>query len=191
MQRALALPRTIGIIAAICCLMLAGMFATSCGPDHEQAIRDALTQELDTIKNLDESFVNEIASQEGISDLQEFGIDPNEFITAYLSGFDYTIDEIAVDDETANATVTLSVKSFNEFNNSLSSALEGLLADESLASLSEEDLYARVGQTVMDTINGMQPRQIEPLTITYTLVDNQWTPTAESQTAIDNALMSN
>lgn len=41
----------------------------------------------------------------------------------------------------------------------------------------------------MDAVNTLEPKQIEPLTITYELVDNEWTPTSDSQTQLDNALM--
>lgn len=96
---------------------------------------------------------------------------------------------MTVDGETATATVTLTLKSFNEFNESLTAAMDSLLADDSLVSLSEEDLYTRIGQSVMDAVNTLEPKQIEPLTITYELVDNEWTPTSDSQTQLDNALM--
>ena len=101
----------------------------------------------------------------------------------------YSIGDVTVDGETATATVTLTLKSFNEFNESLTAAMDSLLADDSLVSLSEEDLYTRIGQSVMDAVNTLEPKQIEPLTITYELVDNEWTPTSDSQTQLDNALM--
>ena len=85
--------------------------------------------------------------------------------------------------------MTLTLKSFNEFNESLTAAMDSLLADDSLVSLSEEDLYTRIGQSVMDAVNTLEPKQIEPLTITYELVDNEWTPASDSQTQLDNALM--
>lgn len=190
MKRTASLFTRVIALAALCCsLVFASAALTACGPDHEQAIRDALTQELDTIKNLDEGFINEIASQDEVATLQEFGIDPNEFFKSYLSGFDYSIGDVTVDGETATATVTLTLKSFNEFNESLTAAMDSLIADDSLVSLSEEDLYTRIGQSVMDAVNTLEPKQIEPLTISYELVDNEWTPTSDSQTQLDNALM--
>ncbi len=190
MKRTASLFTRVIALAAVCCsLVFASAALAACGPDHEQAIRDALTQELDTIKNLDESFISEISSQDEVAGLEEFGIDPNEFFKSYLSGFDYSIDDVTVDGETATATVTLTIKSFNGFNEALTAAMDTLLADDSLVELSEEDLYARIGQSVMDTVNGLEPQQIEPLTIAYELVDNEWTPTSESQTQLDNALM--
>ncbi len=190
MKRTASLFTRVIALAALCCsLVFASAALTACGPDHEQAIRDALTQELDTIKNLDEGFINEIASQDEVATLQEFGIDPNEFFKSYLSGFDYSIDEVTVDGETANATVTITMKSYTEFFEAFNEATDSLLADDSLVSLSEEDLYTRIGQSVMDAVNGLEPQQIEPLTFTYELVDNVWTPTSESLTALNNAWM--
>ena len=63
MKRTASLFTRVIALAAVCCsLVFASAALTACGPDHEQAIRDALTQELDTIKNLDEGFINEVAS---------------------------------------------------------------------------------------------------------------------------------
>ena len=172
-------------------LAFGSLTLTACGPDHEQAIRDALTEELESIKNLDESFLSDLSSDPSIAELQEFGIDPNEFFKAYLSGFDYRIDDETVDGDTATATVVLTTKSFSQFNDDLTASFEALLADESLATLSEEDLYARIGQSVMDTVNNLPIVENAPVTVTYELVDNTWTPTEESQTSLENALMSN
>ena len=177
--------------ALLILMACAALFASACGPNHEQAIRDALTDELDTIKNMDESFVSKLASDSSMTELEDFGIDPTEFVTAYLSGFDYRIDDVAVDGSNATATVVLTTKSFSEFSDSLNTALEGLLNDEATYSLSEEDLYAKVGQTVMDSINGLSVHENDPIQITYELIDNTWTPSAESQTLIENALLSN
>ena len=181
--------RIVSVCFISCILAFAGAALYACGPDHEQAIRDSLTQELDSIKNLDESFVSDLESASGVSDLEEFGIDPKEFFTSYLSGFDYTIDEVAVDGETASATVTLTAKSYTEFNDAIQSNLDALVSDDSLYTLSEEEVYSRIGQTVMDTIDGLSPVQTAPITISYELIDNTWTPTEESQAAIDEALM--
>lgn len=181
--------RIVSVCFISCILVFAGAVLSACGPDHEQAIRDSLTQELDSIKNLDEAFVADLESASGVSALEEFGIDPKEFFTSYLSGFDYTIDEVAVDGETASATVTLTTKSYTELNDAIQSNLDALVSDDSLYTLSEEEVYAKIGQTVMDTIDGLSPVQTEPITIAYELIDRTWTPTEESQAAIDEALM--
>ncbi len=192
MKRTASLSARIIALAALCCsLVFSGAALAGCGPDHEQTIRDALTQELDSIKNLDESFMSDLSSEPEVAALSEFGIDPTEFFTSYLAGFDYRIDEVVVDGETANATVTLTTKSFTEFTENLNQSLEAMLADDSLAGLSEEELYAKIGQTVLDTLNSLTPVENAPVTLTYELIDNTWTPTADSQALLESSLMSN
>lgn len=192
MQRPASLVSRFIAFAALCCaLVFAGGALAACGPDHEQAIRDALTQELDSIKNLDDSFLSDLASDPDIAELSEFGIDPTEFFTAYLAGFDYRIDDVTVDGETATATVVLTIKSFSQFNDAITANLDALVTDESLATMSEEELYSTVGQTVMDTLNSLEPVENAPITVTYELVDNTWTPTVDSQAELESALMAN
>lgn len=177
--------------ALLILLASAALFATSCGPNHEQVIRDQLTSELDSIKNLDESFTSTFASDPSMTELEEFGIDTNEFIAAYLGGFDYRIDDVTVDGDTATATVVLTTKSFSEFNDAVTASLDSLLNDESVYNLSQDELYARLGQAMMDAINSLPTHENEPLQITYELIDNTWTPTADSASAVENALISN
>lgn len=173
------------------CLALAGGVLSACGPDHEQAIRDALTQELDSIKNLDEEFMAELSADENIASLEEFGIDPTEFFKSYLSGFDYRIESVTVNGETADATVVLTIKSFNEFNTAINDALTQLLEDESVYTMSEDELYGTIGDTVMGAVDGLTPVENEPITVTYELIDNTWTPTSDSMSNLESALMAN
>ena len=98
---------------------------------------------------------------------------------------------MTVDGETATATVVLTIKSFSQFNDAITANLDALVTDESLATMSEEELYSTVGQTVMDTLNSLEPVENAPITVTYKLVDSTWTPTADSQAELESALMAN
>ena len=183
--------RTVVFGALLILLASTALFATSCGPNHEQAIRDQLTSKLESIKNLDESYTSAFASDPSMTELEEFGIDTNELIAAYLGGFDYRIDDVTVDGDTATATVVLTTKSFSEFNDAVTASLDNLLNDESVYNLSQDELYARLGQAMMDAINSLPTHENEPLQITYELIDNTWTPTADSASAVESALISN
>lgn len=177
-------------VLLLTCLLACG-FLTSCGQDNEKLIRDSLTEELDDIKNLDPAYLEELTSDPNVSQLESFGIDPEEFVTSYLTGFDYRIDDVTVNGDTATATVVLTTKSFSQFNDALNDATTDLLNDESIYSMSMDEIYQVIGQTVMDVLDGLPTNETDPLTLDYELIDKTWTPTAASQSMLESALMSN
>lgn len=182
-------------LAAVAALFIAALLSmgilSSCGENAEQLITDSLTQELDSIKNMDETFMNELSSDPSMQELEQFGIDINEFFASYLNGFDYRIEDVTVDGETANATVVLTTKSFNEFSTALETSLGELLQSADLATMSEEQIYSAVGEKVMAAIDSLTPQETDPIQITYELVDNTWTPTDDSSASIESAILGN
>ncbi|MFR5091755.1 MAG: hypothetical protein ACLTDR_06805 [Adlercreutzia equolifaciens] len=74
----------------------------SSGTSDEDAIRASLASELDSIKDIDDAFVNEFSESIDMSQLSVYGIDGVEFMKSYLSGFDYAIDSINVDGDKAH-----------------------------------------------------------------------------------------
>ena len=91
---------------------MVGLAGCSGGASDEEAIRASLASELDSIKNIDDAFVNEFSESIDMSQLSVYGIDGVEFMKSYLSGFDYAIDSINVDGDSATAQITLTCKSY-------------------------------------------------------------------------------
>lgn len=182
-------------VAVACCaavVMVLGMLAVSgCGQNDEQVIRDGVTQELEGLKNLDETTLDEVmsgADSSALSELGTYGIDGREFMKRYLAGFDYTLDDVQVDGSTAEVTVTFTCKSFNDFEAALTDAVSGLIADESIYSLSEDELNARIGETFMTTVDTVEPRTTEPFVLEYNKSGNTWEPGSSAEAAIVQAL---
>ena len=94
---------------------MVGLAGCSSGTSDEDAIRASLSSELDSIKNIDDAFVNEFSESIDMSQLSVYGIDGVEFMKSYLSGFDYTIDSINVDGDSATAQITLTCKSYTGY----------------------------------------------------------------------------
>ncbi|WP_080797366.1 hypothetical protein [Arabiibacter massiliensis] len=176
----------------VAALLAFGAFAlVSCGPSAEEVVREGVTKELDSLKNLDASLVDELAASAGVEQLADFGIDAKEFVSTYLGGFDYRIDDVTVNGDAATATVTLTCKSFAAYTDALEAASAELAGDESLADLSEEELNQKLGQTIMDAIAAVPATETAPVALTFERKDNVWTPTADAQHALSNALFSN
>ena len=110
------------VLAALLTLSIGmvGLAGCSGGTSDEDAIRASLASELDSIKNIDDAFVNEFSESIDMSQLSVYGIDGVEFMKSYLSGFDYAIDSINVDGDSATAQITLTCKSYTGYLQALS-----------------------------------------------------------------------
>lgn len=178
----------ISVIAAISMLALVG-----CGSSPEQVIRDGLTQELDTVKNLDDATLDEVAG-DALDEYEEFGIDIKEFLRSYFDGFDYTIGDITVDGDKAEAVVTFDIKSYSQFESDFETNFTNYIGElqsnpSALMGMSEEDLYAQIGPIMMDTINNVSVVETEPIIIECTKTGNTWEVDDSAELAIQKAMM--
>lgn len=119
------------VLAALLTLSIGmvGLAGCSGGTSDEDAIRASLASELDSIKNIDDAFVNEFSESIDMSQLSVYGIDGVEFMKSYLSGFDYAIDSINVDGDSATAQITLTCKSYTGYLQALQTAVDEVTAD--------------------------------------------------------------
>ncbi|WP_165054812.1 MULTISPECIES: hypothetical protein [unclassified Adlercreutzia] len=164
---------------------------TGCGSNDEQVIRDAITDELNSYKTLDDEVVNTLIADMDADELSDYGIDGAEFIKSYLAGFDYTIDSVTVDGDTAEAVITMTCKSYSGFEQALEEAATGIMEDESLMDMSEEEVNDLIGSTIMDALDNVELAQTEPITIAYTKNGNVWEPAASTSNDVATALMTN
>ena len=135
---------------------MVGLAGCSSGTSDEDAIRASLSSELDSIKNIDDAFVNEFSESIDMSQLSVYGIDGVEFMKSYLSGFDYTIDSINVDGDSATAQITLTCKSYTGYLQALQTAVDEVTADpDALAALSNDEINQKIGEIVIGSLDGV------------------------------------
>ena len=171
---------------------MVGLASCSSGTSDEDAIRASLSSELDSIKNIDDAFVNEFSESIDMSQLSGYGIDGVEFMKSYLSGFDYTIDSINVDGDSATAQITLTCKSYTGYLQALQTAVDEVTADpDALAALSNDEINQKIGEIVIGSLDGVELAATQPITITYTKVDGTWEPASSTSGDIAAALMPN
>lgn len=178
------------VLACTLCATLAlasGLVLTGCsGADPEEAIRTDLTANLDQIKNLDDAAIDELAEEMGDTGLEDYGIETSELIASMADGFDYSIESVEVDGDTATANLTVTSKSmselmnldYDEMTNDLMSAIESgeVTADE-------EGINAWAGTYIMDLVNGIEPSE-KSLELTYVNGDDGWELDANSNNAV-------
>lgn len=152
-------------IMLLCAVCLCAL--TACGPSVEDLIREDLTSQFDVIKNGGEEFVSEIEQSAG-EDFASLGVDTAEFTAAYLNGFDYSIDEVTVKDDTATATVTVTCKSLTDILNNFQNDFYAQLESTDLETLADQDaLMQMAGETLMSVTQAAEPKSTE-CTFTYT-----------------------
>lgn len=179
------------LIAALACMLacFASVAIVGCTPDAETLIKDAITKEFDTYKNMDDSAIEHIATSAENQDLSSLGIDNTEFATIVLDGFDYSIDKITVDADMAYVDMTIVSKSSSAFEEQLTSAIDELQNSAHLSTMSEEDRVQAIGDAVMSAFQGV-PTISENVTVEYQLIDGTWTPinTADTLGALDSVV---
>ena len=175
--------KTGALATLIACAMAAclGLVACSSGPTDEEVIKEGIASELDPIKNLDDATLDEILSEAGseFAMLESMGIDSKTLVKSYLDGFDYTIDSVEVDGDSAKATLTATCKSDASTKaEELAEAWGEQMTDEQLASMTQDDITAKIGEITMQAIDETQAIDM-PLVLTFTKNDNEWTPDAD------------
>ncbi len=189
--------RTKGILTSLLVVLaLMGSLAMLSGcsgqKSDDQIIRDSLTSELDSIKNLDENFVNELSESIDMSQLSVYGIDGVKFMKAYLDGFDYTIDSVNVEGDTAQAQITLTCKSYTAYLQALRDAVNLRIANpDELAGKSNDDINKEIGDIVIGSLDGVGLAATQPVTITYTRDGEEWKPASSTSGDIAAALITN
>ena len=107
----------------------------------------------------DEALLDELAADSGVDQLATYGIDAKSFIAAYLDGFDYRIDEVKVDGDSATATVVLTCKKFDAFAQALTEATTALAEDGQTAELDADQINEKVGQLVLEALGSVEPTE--------------------------------
>lgn len=181
------------ITALMAAVVLVISTVVGCGAkeNQEEAIRKSITEELDSVKNLDEKFMEDCIEAAGASELEAMGIDPEEFVKTYLSDFDYTVGDVTVEDEKATVSVTLKCKDFTAYAEELEKAATEMLTDmEEMGNLSKEEVKKKTAAIILGSMSELEVKETEPITVEYELVDDKWVVSSDSEQEIANALFS-
>ena len=178
----------------IAALSMFALCACNNGPSSEEVIREGLSEEFDMIVNKKGDDWDEMVSDiEDEADLATFGIDADELVNALFDGFDYEITSVDVDEDngTAVAHVTLTSKSMKDVYDALNQASEDFMSDpSSYAGLSEDEIYKKAGELLMEAIRGVETREFDVDLECERDEDGNWTESDSVEDEITNALLS-
>ena len=183
-----ALRAALGSACAVLALVGGLILAGCSGTNPEDAIREDVTSTFDSLENMDEDTIAELAEGFGSTGLESYGIDTSELIKQMVDGFDYSIDSVAVDGDTATATVTVTSKSMSELLSLDQTALQDSLMEAISAGeidINDEDtLNAWVGEYMMSLVEEIEPSE-KTLELLYTNGDDGWEMDASSATEMN------
>lgn len=169
--------------------LVGGLVLTGCsGTNPEEAIRQDITTNFDEIKNLDDAAMEEFAEELGDTGLESYGIETTELLTSMLDGFDYSIESVTVDGDTAVAEVSVTAKSMGELMNMDADAMtEALMEDLTSGALDANDgdaISAWAGAYVMNLVDAIEPSD-KTVTLTYINGDDGWELDESSNSEIE------
>lgn len=175
------------LVALFACAVLA-FSLTGCGQSDEDAIKQALDNELSILDNPGDDEIQQIMDEAGLTedDMSQVGISTSDFISSWFSGFAYEIGDITVDGDSAQAEVTITCKQLQVIlTNWQANALDNI--DISQYS-SQEDLTADLGESMMKDLNNAEPTQ-STVTAELSKSDGEWSLTTSGENAIYSALL--
>ena len=187
MKTAIAKASKLTIAALVALAMLVSLCACG-GKSSEEVIREGVSADFETIKNFKDNPSSEILGNlSDMADLEQFGIDGNEFFTIWFDGFDYQIDEITIQGDSATVKVTLTIKSFEDALNRFTEEINKLQYDEEYIGLAEEEIYKKLGPILLDCIK-QAPLFSPTVELPYVLKDGTWTPGSDFSKLLTEAI---
>lgn len=161
----------LALLVAGCCMLLAG-----CAEENsEEAVRKVVTEELDQVKNIDEAAIEELAGDSSeFQELETYGITATDAYNAVFSDFDYQIESVEVDGDTATVGVKFTTKDFTKFQSALTEAAQKASTDGSLTGLSTQQLNEKIGQLVMDVIKDLPTTETDVVELECTKTNGKW-----------------
>lgn len=186
----------IAIVAAVAAVVVivAAVFAfMPSGPSVEELIRSDISGRLDLITDpTSDDYREMIEDIDEDGGLSQFGVSTEDFVASMFDGFSYEITSVEVDEEagTAVAHVSMTVKSFADIMPRFEELLYELQTDPSVIGLGEDELYARVGELMMQAVDETEAKQSDLDLQYYRDSDGAWEEDDSVADEVASALLS-
>lgn len=161
----------------------------SCGASDEQRISDALSTELDQVKNHDSSYLDAVLGDDAKQTLTTVGIEPEAFMAVYLDGFDYRIDSINVDKDSATAQVSIAAKSLSSITSQLQADAQASVNAGTGSNLTEEEIQQQVSEQALGYARDAQLQDKPAITISLKRTESVWTVDPQTRSVIEQVLL--
>jgi len=173
------------VVALACAVALTFSLAACGGKSDEEQIKEVLTTEFDSFKNIGDE-AKQIFKDSGGSSLEAMGINADDFLNGWLKDFDYSIGDITVNGDKAEAKVSVTAKKLMDAINGFVTSFQEWAA--TATGLSEDDYMKKGGEMVMDSINKQQAATSE-ITVTLEKKDGKWAVDSAGEAAVIEAVV--
>lgn len=179
-----------GIVALFALLVACScMFLAGCAENSEEAVRSAVTNELDEIKNFDTEQIEAFASESTeFAALSAYNITAPDAYEAIFSDFDYAIEEVKVDGDKATVGIKFTTKDLNKFQSALVTAAQQADSDGSLEGLTQTELNTKIGELVMNTIKDLPTTETKVIDFDVVKQGGSWQMASDSGEILQEAL---
>lgn len=180
---------TRGVLAALialACGLVVGFGLVGCQSEESQ-VKDALTQELDTIKNHNED-AQQVFKEAGGDYLLTLGLDSTTFLDAWLEGFSYEIGDVTLgsDGKTADVAVTITAKRLDTAFDVVINELPTWIADN--PSVTEEEALNHAGTMIIEQLKATSPSTSNVI-INLTKSDQGWAVSEQGSNGLYEAML--
>lgn len=179
--------RMIAAVAAFVLAMGMGLGLAGCGSSgnsEEEMVRAAIATMMDAFKNPTEETLKPYMSEVDDStweEMEEYDVDPYELLSHLFKHFDYTINDVTIneDGETGTANITITNA---DFTNLIPTLMEDLQNDEEFIS-EVQDLYLNndtkgvyklVFQKMYDAIDNCEETSTTTIDLKLSKTDGKW-----------------
>ena len=162
---------------------------TGCAKNDEELIRTAVTQSMDLLKNPTEETLSAYIDESEIdmSSLEQYGVDPYEFLGHCFAKFDYTVDDVRIDGKDATASLTYTNVDLGAAAEAAAAEITSNLDDyaDLLASENaEQELMKAFMQKFYEKLDSAEETVDSQAELSFTKDGDEWTVDEESITAM-------
>ena len=154
------------VFAAMMLAALMGLAACSSESNDEEQIESIITEVFDEVKNADDEALNmmaEGASEDDLATMEQYGISSDDYFRSFFDGFDYSIDSVTVDGDTATVEITYTSKTMGTFYSAIN--------DIDTSSITSD---SDVGTALLSALDNAEVITYGPVSATLTKEDGTW-----------------
>ncbi len=144
---------------------------TGCGMSPEDKAKEALTAQLDQLKDVNDSTLSAMLSGTNMSSFTQLGLEADAIAKSWLSGYEYEIKSVKIDGDNANLVTSVTCKHIVDVINNWSSSFASNAMAQNFSSASE--LYPYAGETFAAALDSAEPQTAE-VTFVLTKDGDSW-----------------
>ncbi len=178
-------------LAVIICLCLVGCLTlSSCASSNdEQVIEESVKSEFDGLASRSGQTVERVVDYMDLDELGVFGVKGSEFAELLLEDLDYRIDGIEIAEDRAEATVTITCRSYSAFMTTLTEERDAFLTQVEASHTPKAQAALQAGALILETLENTPLEECEPVTIAYVKHGSTWQPSESAHEDIALTLL--